>query len=484
MGKRVRLMVSLFLMAVLVGCSSALDEELSIYIEEVVFDIHEKAHEELTEIEQKYIKALEKEEAEVAFTILEDEYVPKVKETEEKIASYDVDEEEVKELNDLLVTEYQALKDRLEKQAETFTLLTEMKTDEDLQEALKEMDVVVEETEAYIDARETFNDELLKIADENNPDVEVEIEENDELGSNDVKDIVQGEFVWFTEGLGYGSNILESGELGESIGNLDSTNELQVQMIGEVEVGDGYVVAGESNLPAGAEVEGAVYVFDDEVSKEHVATVQEDGSFEIDIPDVELEEEEIELRVRFRPADQEEDLQEIYGEIGENMEGDYIYRYSSIKRTYHEARMSVRFIPSEEDTVAFERPDWNPPEDYGGLDIWMEVEDVKERDEFYDIHVRSNFVEGTRVKGDIEIPGYDTGGFGTSTFVQPDGSFIMQIQNPDVDEEIIVQLEMLPNSLLFLDTEELYGEEGEHLKGDLVEKHSKGKKIHFEHSIK
>src|SRR5699024_3127507 len=121
---------------------------------------------------------------------------------------------------------------------------------------------------------------------------------------------------------------------------------------------------------------------------------------------------------------------EIYGEIGENMEGDYIYRYSSIKRTYHEARMSVRFIPSEEDTVAFERPDWNPPEDYGGLDIWMEVEDVKERDEFYDIHVRSNFVEGTRVKGDIEIPGYDTGGFGTSTFVQPDGSFIMQIQNP------------------------------------------------------
>src|SRR5699024_6076889 len=196
--------------------------------------------------------------------------------------------------------EYQALKDRLEKQAETFTLLTEMKTDEDLQEALKEMDVVVEETEAYIDARETFNDELLKIADENNPDVEVEIEENDELGSNDVKDIVQGEFVWFTEGLGYGSNILESGELGESIGNLDSTNELQVQMIGEVEVGDGYVVAGESNLPAGAEVEGAVYVFDDEVSKEHVATVQEDGSFEIDIPDVELEEEEIELRVRFR----------------------------------------------------------------------------------------------------------------------------------------------------------------------------------------
>src|SRR5699024_11471718 len=96
----------------------------------------------------------------------------------------------------------------------------------------------------------------------------------------------------------------------------------------------------------------------------------------------------------------------------------------------------------------------NPPEDYGGLDIWMEVEDVKERDEFYDIHVRSNFVEGTRVKGDIEIPGYDTGGFGTSTFVQPDGSFIMQIQNPDVDEEIIVKLEMLPNSLLFLDTEE------------------------------
>lgn len=477
-------MVSMMFVMLLVGCSGSLDKELETYLDDVVVDSQEKAYEELDEVEQKYLQALEAGETKEVVAILEEEYIPAVEAVKEDVEAYEAEQEEIEELNDLLIEEYTTFEASLQEKARAFEQLMEMESDEDLQAAIKTVDEVTEKSEAYVDALVAFDEKIQKLVDENNPDTSLETDEKRQsMDRDDVQDDVYQEFGLFIEGLGYSQEIFDTGELGESIGTIDAENELQVELIGEVQVDDGYVIEGESNLPEGAELEAVIYVYGEEASKGHTAKTDEDGSFEIEVPDLDVEDEVIEMQVRFRPADQTVELQDIYGEVGEEMEGDYIYRYSSIKRTYHEARVSAFIEADEQDAVVFEQPSWDPPKDYGELDIWVEIENVEEKDDYYNITAESNFVEGTKLTGDIEVPGYETAGFKAYTLVQPDGSFNMQIEKPDVEEEIIFQLEMLPKSLLLIETEELYGEDGEHLKGDLVEEHKDGQKIHVEYSM-
>ena len=469
---------------ILVGCSNSVEKELSNYIENRYFDTNEKAYNELEKIENAYIKKLEAGETDEVLTILNEEFIPKIEEIIDETSSYEGDNEEVIDLNDQLVHQYTALKDRTETQTKAFQLLTEMESDEDQDEVITLMEKAIEQSEEFIEAMVTFEDTLEEMIDEHEPEVTAEKVKETEIKPEDAAEMVYNEFGFFMLGIDMDPDILTSQELDDDLDD-GNASELQVKMDGQIKINDGYLIQGKSNLPEDAELEAVVLLHREEVSKDHTTYTKADGSFEIEVPDLDISDGEMEVQVRFRPAEQVEELQDVYGEVGENMEGDYIYLYSSIKRKYHEARMTAYFSASEEGKVAFEKPKWDPPSDYGELDIWMEIEELEEHDAYYDVHVRSNFAEGTRIKGDIEVPNHETGGFQESTFVQPDGSFQIQFQKPDVDEETDVHiiLEMLPNSLLYMYTEELYGENGEHIQGDLVEKNKGGQKIHYKYSV-
>ena len=485
MSKRSIFLGIILCILVLSGCSSSVDQEFSNYIEDIVLGSEEEYRDELEDIEQEYIQAIESGQTEEVFTILEDEYIPKVEEAIDTFSSYELEQEEIIDLNELLMEEFTNTKERLNEQSKAFKKMTVMESDDDLKEVIELLDNVVKRSEEYVDARNHYTEKLAEMVDEYDPDVTMEETVADQqIQREDVSDAVYNEMGWFVQGLGYSPDMLVSEEL-EEVAGVNTENELQVELIGEVQVDDGYVVHGISNLPEDAELEAAVYFHGEEVSKDHTTYTNDDGSFEIDIPDLDIQDGGIELQVRFRPADQVEDLQDIYGEVGENMEGDYIYLYPSIKRKYSEAMMVAHFNANEADEVSFEKPEWDVPADYGELDIWMEVEDLEEHEAYYDVHVRSNFAEGTQIRGDIEVPGYDSAGFLESTLVQPDGSFNIQLQKPDVkeDDDVHIVLEMLPNSLLFAYTEELYGEKGEYIEGDLVEEHKEGQKIRFEYSV-
>src|SRR5699024_1584131 len=158
-----------------------------------------------------------------------------------------------------------------------------------------------------------------------------------------------------------------------------------------MEIDEDYIIEGQSNLPADAEVEAVVYLHGEEVSKGHTAYTEEDGSFQITIEDPEITDGDVDVQVRFRPADQDdESFKELYGEVGEEMEGDYIYLYPSIKRKYHEARIDASFIPSKDDAVVFETPEWEQPDDYGELDVRIEAKELIEHEAYYELHLKSN----------------------------------------------------------------------------------------------
>lgn len=105
-------------------------------------------------------------------------------------------------------------------------------------------------------------------------------------------------------------------------------------------------------------------------------------------------------------------------------------------------------------------------------------EKVEDKGEYYDIHMKSNLLELTKIKATVENPGYDMAGYTSRTNVKPDGSFRFQVQRPDVDnKDSVVVIEAFSD--FAIETEETYGENGEHFEGDLVKDTKKGQKIEF-----
>lgn len=487
MGKRCWFLGSIAFLLLLTACSGSMEGELTKYLEEIVIEFEEDGHDELQEIEQEFIRANEAGDPEDVLAILEDEYLPALEGLIKELKDYEIEHEEVAELNDLLVNKYEAMNERLVNEQKAFQIIMDMESDRELQEAIAILDEVIRESADYIQYRDEFNEAVPAVVKEHDLDVTIEeLDIEQEITKDDIEAAVYNETGWFVQGVGYNPDVLITGKLGGKVGAIDSNNNLEVQMVGEVQIGDDYLIEGQSNLPADAELEAVIYLHDEEVSKGHTAHTEVDGSFQISIEDPEITDGEVDVHVRFRPADQDdESFKELYGEVGEEMEGDYIYLYPSIKRKYHEARMNASFNASEDDSAVFETPEWERPDDYGELDVRMEVEELIEHDAFYELHMKSNLVEGTKLKGDLGAPGYETAGFLTDAWVQPDGSFIMKLQKPDVEEadDVHLKVELIPNSLVFMYTEELYGGDGEHLEGDLVEKHKGGQKVSYIYSV-
>src|SRR5699024_8837462 len=140
--------------------------------------------------------------------------------------------------------------------------------------------------------------------------------------------------------------------------------------------------------------------------------------------------------------------------------GPFIHKYTNIKRTRYGAfaHAYIELEPGAE--AGFQVYDWKQPDDYGEMDIWMEKESVEKKDMYYDITMKSNLNELTRIKAEATIPGYETAGYTSSTYVHPDGTFRIQVPRPEIEDEVVV-VTFEGRSDSSIETEELYGENGE-----------------------
>lgn len=202
--------------------------------------------------------------------------------------------------------------------------------------------------------------------------------------------------------------------------------------------------------------------------------VESDGSFSKEVKIPRDYEHGIYLRIFFRPdKDTNEEVQDLYGEEGEKLEGPFIRSYERIDEIMQEAYTSV-YLPLEDaDSVTgeFGDPGWQEPEDLGDENIRVEAT-AEAGKNFIDIQGESNLIEGVELsvshidEDDREINS------SRNIHTYPDGSFRTWIEIDDeVDslKETYIKIDYQPTAFNWENTIEQYGENGEKMSGELVE---------------
>ncbi len=198
------------------------------------------------------------------------------------------------------------------------------------------------------------------------------------------------------------------------------------------------------------------------------------------------------LEIKFEPAIQNNDIKEHYGEMGENLEGDFVRTYANSQREKDYKKAAVRIEIAQQDgqkNVAINPPVWELPSDYGMTDIWIEPTITKD-DRYIYVDAKSNFLEGTQVKSRASIPNTITSGFIGIAYANPDGSFRLVFENPESEERIKdltdyeIILEALVKNSATTVSSTTYGKNGEHFTGKLVEQHGDNKVIRYHMKIK
>ncbi|ADU29533.1 OmpA family protein [Evansella cellulosilytica] len=246
---------------------------------------------------------------------------------------------------------------------------------------------------------------------------------------------------------------------------------------------DVIIVEGNSNLLPGTEIHLEANTLNEishSIALSRLRTVdevKEDGSFhfEVDRPDVDV----FRLYV-IVPGDRlRDDILEHYGENGERMEGAHIVRTeSSIRREVVKNVQIEAIIYLQEDTTqyALTSPDlFDPPEDYGDTEVWIEADLTTDHRYVY-VDGRSNLVEGTRLRTNYwrHVPSSFVGMAEHMhpyfTTVRKDGRFSVVIPYTTITEESFVIVEAGPTIQSELPTlsEDVYGEDFEHITGDIV----------------
>src|SRR5699024_2849095 len=89
------------------------------------------------------------------------------------------------------------------------------------------------------------------------------------------------------------------------------------------------------------------------------------------------------LKSEFEVDKEGQEIQEIYGEEGEKIEGPFAHKYTNTKRTMYGAFTYADLELEEGAKAAFEIDTFEEPDDYGDMDIWMEKESVETKDDYY-----------------------------------------------------------------------------------------------------
>lgn len=115
------------------------------------------------------------------------------------------------------------------------------------------------------------------------------------------------------------------------------------------------------------------------------------GNLETDINLPDAYDKDVILEIRFRPEDEDEDIQVIYGEEGEKLSGDFVQVYESYDSFKKEIRTTL-FIPQGENRT-IETPTWKERDDLGDPNIEIDAQ-ARIEDDIIHITGDSNFLPG------------------------------------------------------------------------------------------
>lgn len=256
----------------------------------------------------------------------------------------------------------------------------------------------------------------------------------------------------------------------------------QVFLGGEmIEEDDKIIINGESNLLPGARVVGSISVGDDEYYADTSELVQEDGSFQMEIKHHYLNKEST-VAVRFHfDGPQDAGITRHYGDRGQKLEGVYIYKHQGEvgggkpQNIFKQAKVTATFDPSEEKAIRqFSEPTWYPiPEDMGDPRVWIEVDEINNDEEYFYISGHSNIIEGSKLFVDYHFQKDET-------LVLPDGSFNFKFPY-EYRENTPFKIKLVPNHYTQWNAvSEVYGERGQKLVGELVQKEKYSDKLYAE----
>ncbi len=258
---------------------------------------------------------------------------------------------------------------------------------------------------------------------------------------------------------------------GEEKSKTASLGDYQVFLGGEMTETDGkIVIQGESNLLPGSRVVGEVSVDDEKYFADTTEIVQEDGTFQMEITHHDLAEKTT-VAVKFHFDGQQDDgIKRHYGDRGQKLEGNYIYTHKGKagggdpQNIYKMAKAEVTFEPGEEMAIRqFSEPNWYKiPEDIGNPRAWIEIDEIKNDENYYYLHGRTNLLEGSVLEGKFHFKN-------ARTSVLPDGSFNMKFPY-EYREDAVFRVTFDPSTHYQWNImKETYGEKGQKLVGEQVQ---------------
>lgn len=252
---------------------------------------------------------------------------------------------------------------------------------------------------------------------------------------------------------------------------------LYLELTGDVEIKDETIeIRGVTNLVPGAKIRVSIE------SSAHIYTginesdnVQEDGTFVISFPNPKFT-NPVKLILRFNPEDQNYDIKKRYRDDGLDLVGPYIHteHKDNGSRKVLQSIALVNFTDVGK-SLKVEAPAWDFPKDQGEPKIWMDAE-LEYQGNYIIVSGKSNLIEGSFVKGSLSSSSHTLFGYQDQAYVNPDGSFLLVIQNAGEDVKgKMINIDLSLNSSL-KNVKELYGAKGEHLQGEFIKEYSDGER--------
>ncbi|MBH0163216.1 hypothetical protein [Fictibacillus sp. 26RED30] len=201
--------------------------------------------------------------------------------------------------------------------------------------------------------------------------------------------------------------------------------------------------------------------------------VNEDGTFKTEMKIPKNSDGLLKVQVKFEPSTDNQPIKDHYGENGEKLKGPFV-RLQEESDMQQNITLLTLEIPQDESNASakIKEPEWDKPEDYGSPAVRLDEPDIQKDDKYLYIEGKSNLLEGTRLKGSLDIPNYIVSGLSDVTDVNPDGSYKLIIEKPssmnklkDVKEYEVV-LSVSPADNQWKSNLEVYGVNGEKFMGD------------------
>ncbi|MGM0807385.1 MAG: hypothetical protein ACQET8_22015 [Bacillota bacterium] len=203
--------------------------------------------------------------------------------------------------------------------------------------------------------------------------------------------------------------------------------------------------------------------------------VNEDGTFKTEMKIPKNSEGLLKVQVKFEPSTDNQPIKDHYGENGEKLKGPFVRLQEELDVQQNITLLTLEIPQVESNASAkIKKPEWDKPEDFGSPTIRLDEPDIQKDDKYLYIEGKSNLLEGTRLKGSLDIPNYIVSGLADVADVNPDGSYKLIIEKPssmnklkDVKEYEVV-LSVSPADNQWKSNLDVYGVNGEKFMGDYV----------------